>query len=306
MKKLSRSKISYWKLTFSPAMTKTKTNIITSLADLNDHIRSESFFFLNKPSEENYQSVLRWKKKYSRDFKVMLEQYKFLYQLDRKIRPCFYSSNEIKIGAYIEFGEDFNNKTEFLDEKLQSLKQCTCLNGKGATGTECALHNSAYCSTCNLGYHISSNATCSQNKCKCPNGIGATGTECGLHNSTYCSTCDLGYHITSNATCSQNKCNCLNGISATGKECLSHNSLTCVSCNSEYRVSNKKCLKKLQRIFYTRDNGRFVDYGSYGDIYDYVIDDVDGPQLKGKFKMPYVARLPGLTFNYDLKTFQII
>ena len=43
-----------------------------------------------------------------------------------------------------------------------------------------------------------------------------------------------------------------------------------------------------------------------GDIYDYVIDNVDGPQLKGKFKMPYAALRPGSTFNYDLKRLRIL
>ena len=54
-----------------------------------------------------------------------------------------------------------------------------------------------------------------------------------------------------------------------------------------------------QRLFYTKYTANI----GYGDIYDYVIDDVDGPKLNGKFKMPYKARLPGLTFNYDLKMF---
>ena len=41
-------------------------------------------------------------------------------------------------------------------------------------------------------------------------------------------------------------------------------------------------------------------------IYDYVIDDVDGPQLIEKYKLPYKAELPHLTFNYDLKKFLIL
>ena len=58
-----------------------------------------------------------------------------------------------------------------------------------------------------------------------------------------------------------------------------------------------------QRIFYTRDTG---SKDSYGDIYHYVIDDVDGPQLKGKFKMPYAAQLPGMTFNYDFSVVEVV
>ena len=55
-----------------------------------------------------------------------------------------------------------------------------------------------------------------------------------------------------------------------------------------------------QRMFYYRNTEMTSDYGH---IYDYVIDDVDGPQLKGKYKIPYKATLPGLAFNYDLKKF---
>ena len=58
-----------------------------------------------------------------------------------------------------------------------------------------------------------------------------------------------------------------------------------------------------QRMFYIRNT---ESYSSYGDIYDYVIDDVDGPQLKGKFRIPYATYLPGMTFNYDLKMFLIL
>ena len=58
-----------------------------------------------------------------------------------------------------------------------------------------------------------------------------------------------------------------------------------------------------QRLFYTKSAW---DENSYGYIYDYLIDDTDGPQLKEKIEMPYAARLPSLTFNYDLKMFQIL
>ena len=59
-----------------------------------------------------------------------------------------------------------------------------------------------------------------------------------------------------------------------------------------------------QRLFYTQQR-----IGLNKEIYSYVIDDVDGPQLKGKFQMPIPppwSNLPGLTFNYDLKKFRIL
>ena len=57
-----------------------------------------------------------------------------------------------------------------------------------------------------------------------------------------------------------------------------------------------------QMIFYLRSNESSKNHGV---IYNYVIDEVHGPKFSGKFKVPYTATLPGLTFNYDLKLFLI-
>ena len=77
----------------------------------------------------------------------------------------------------------------------------------------------------------------------------------------------------------------------------------CESCEQHIRSAADAEPAISQRMFYYRITEMTSDYGH---IYDYVIDDVDGPQFKGKFKMPYAAKMPGLTFNYDLKMFLIL
>ena len=76
---------------------------------------------------------------------------------------------------------------------------------------------------------------------------------------------------------------------------------TTTTTDSPVNLTTKMSISQL--MFYTRYTGSKT---SYGDIYKYMIDDVDGPQLEGKFKMPYPAKLPSLTFNYDLKMLRIL
>ena len=60
---------------------------------------------------------------------------------------------------------------------------------------------------------------------------------------------------------------------------------------------------KTQRLMYTVGQTNSYEYGT---VYDYVIDDVQGPVKIGAYQMPYTASQPSLVYNYALSVLEII
>ena len=90
---------------------------------------------------------------------------------------------------------------------------CTCPSGtatvgSGSDGTLCEIDTNVDCSSCNVGFHLTSIATlgfqtCVENVCTCPFGnatvgTGSGGTLCESHNTIDCSSCNFGYHLEAN------------------------------------------------------------------------------------------------------------
>merc|ERR1740117_2622344 len=92
--------------------------------------------------------------------------------------------------------------------------QCSCLNGVGATGTECPTHDAWMCAsctndlepspdglcfTCADGYWLDSYNECrsEEDKCLCAYGVGKPLSECpsALPGESYCSSCDDGWQL---------------------------------------------------------------------------------------------------------------
>jgi len=60
---------------------------------------------------------------------------------------------------------------------------------------------------------------------------------------------------------------------------------------------------KTQRLMYTVMMANSYEYGT---VYDYVIDDIQGPIKIGAYQMPYTASQPSLVYNYALSVLEII
>ena len=59
-----------------------------------------------------------------------------------------------------------------------------------------------------------------------------------------------------------------------------------------------------QKLYYILFSKSAVEYRE--EIYEYVIDEVDGNVLTGKHKMPYSSKLPSIAFNVDLQVLEIV
>ena len=77
---------------------------------------------------------------------------------------------------------------------------CKCSNGTGATGTDCPMHNTAKCVSCNTGYYLNGDA-CEAYTCTCSNGSPATGSAC-TSDGAKCESCNDGYTKSPNFDCS--------------------------------------------------------------------------------------------------------
>ena len=138
-------------------------------------------------------------------------------------------------------------------------------------------------------------------KCECLDEVPKIADKgCSLIDQHNCKSCKKGYILLSE---NLNKLVCKSKPTAKSNQGTKITSTTTTKSPVSSTTGNLMTeILKSQRIFYTRK----IPASSYGDIYDYVIDDVHGPQLKGKYKMPYRAKLPSLTFNYDLKMLRIL
>ena len=68
---------------------------------------------------------------------------------------------------------------------------------------------------------------------------------------------------------------------ATGESSIEKTTIV-ITTSTNITTSKTTEIPTSQRMFYTRSTD---SSSSYGDIYDYVIDDLDGPQMKRKFKI---------------------
>ena len=132
----------------------------------------------------------------------------------------------LREGSIIECDDGYR-----LDNSQCTLKQCSCNNGVGASGTECLTHGDAKCTSCDDGYFLDNSLECTLKQCSCNNGVGANGTECLTHGDAKCTSCDDGYFL-DNSQCTPNQCSCDNGVGASGRECPTHGGAKCTSCDS--------------------------------------------------------------------------
>lgn len=68
-----------------------------------------------------------------------------------------------------------------MDNLQYTLKQYSCNNGVGASGTECPTHGDAKFTSCDSGYHVN-DGICEANVCVCPGGTPSTSTLQALGN----------------------------------------------------------------------------------------------------------------------------
>ena len=130
----------------------------------------------------------------------------------------------------------------------------------------------------------------------CSNGDGATGFSCNNPNDDICSACNAGYYL-STGSCLLNQCTCSSGDGATGSSCATHNEATCSSCDSGYVLtSNMFC--KVQYLMYTMKESQ--------TIYSYTLDVDQDPMKNGQFTIPFSTKFPGLVFNVQLNSLEVI
>jgi len=138
---------------------------------------------------------------------------------------------------------------------------CSCSNGDGAVGSDCALDGAEMCSNCwpgfKLGFankwvnHVRVNA-CFENTCSCTNGDGAMGTNCLVDESEKCANCDASFVLKEDAcecdigftlydSCVVNKCQCYDGVGAVGSACPVHESYKCTKCDASFVLKEDAC-----------------------------------------------------------------
>ena len=69
---------------------------------------------------------------------------------------------------------------------------CKCQNG--TPNPKCLLHDSEYCSHCNVGFHLE-NDNCVKNHCSCDNGDKAPEITCTVNDYQNCASCTAGYDL---------------------------------------------------------------------------------------------------------------
>ena len=120
-----------------------------------------------------------------------------------------------------------------------ALKECTCQNGTGATGTDCPDNGNAKCTNCSNGYYLKDDKECLQKVCKCDHGTKAVGTDCLTHDSKKCLDCKKGYTLNESDTC-------IVGEGTSEKECTySASDLPESVSETTHRSLDYKCSKSL-------------------------------------------------------------
>ena len=104
-----------------------------------------------------------------------------------------------------------------------TLKQCTCDNGNGASGTACPNHDDAKCASCTGDFYLD-------------------GTAC-----TAWDTCESSEYVTQvpsvtqDRLCATKVCTCVNGNGATGDDCDTNGVAKCASCTGEFYLDGTVC-----------------------------------------------------------------
>lgn len=119
--------------------------------------------------------------------------------------------------------------------------QCSCENGTGTTGLDCATNNEPDCSACNTGYKLSGN-TCVPNVCTCNNGTPKSNGNCSVDGKEECESCNTYYTIEGSG-CIPATCTCSNGSPSVGAAQFCDGGENCQSCSSGYKLdANNACV----------------------------------------------------------------
>merc|ERR1719230_163800 len=109
-----------------------------------------------------------------------------------------------------------------LEDKKCVYRECSCSNGKFASGKVCPSKGFEKCIECDAGFEIKDNIdgthTCVKKECTCNGGIAATGTDCEISGTEVCLSCNEGYTF-ENGVCTFRVCVCPNGTPTKGLEC---------------------------------------------------------------------------------------
>ena len=127
--------------------------------------------------------------------------------------------------------------------------QCTCTDGVGNTGPDCATDGDESCALCNTGYHYVNDPNtgtvgCIPNVCACAGGTPRSGENCTVHEAKQCVCTSAEYSVLdgNDITCETKQCTCPGGTSARGDNCPENGFEHCVSCNGNRKLSvNNRC-----------------------------------------------------------------
>ncbi|CAD7957661.1 unnamed protein product, partial [Amoebophrya sp. A120] len=76
------------------------------------------------------------------------------------------------------------------------LKKCTCSNGVAAEGTDCPMHNTEFCMSCDEpGGYVLENNKCHRRHCTCEHGKERWGLPCTIDGEHQCASCDAGFAL---------------------------------------------------------------------------------------------------------------
>ena len=143
---------------------------------------------------------------------------------------------------------------------------------------------------------------CVKNVCTCESGTGADGVNCYPDGVAKCVSCNIGYNLQS-GVCVENVCTCESGSEATGIDCLTDGLAKCVSCNSGYDLQFNTCVET-----FVPSTVQYLMYTLYKSqtIYSYTLDVDRKPLKNGQFVIPFSTDHPGITFNRELNSLEII
>ena len=135
--------------------------------------------------------------------------------------------------------------------------------------------------------------------CSCESGTGAKGLECLANGVAKCESCHAGYNLQSDA-CIENMCSCESGDGAVGLDCSTDGVAKCNSCDYGYDLQSDTCTKQVQYLMYTTKASQ--------TIYSYTLDVDQVPinQIDNTFTIPFSTSLPGLVFNYQSNSLEIV
>lgn len=219
-----------------------------------------------RPDGFNYVEIYVWKNAYTQNFRLILEEIKFILRVNLLVQPLYIDKNTDDIsddvGALIfELFDQYNSDIEYINGQNiynQRCKSSKCNHGFHKHEYCTPLENDENykyfhdCDTCVQGYHKDiKNKKCIINECFCDNGKPNTGPQCSSPGLQSCETCDKYYHKEQHqqhGQCKLNKCICKGGYSVNWRDCAVHGSHKCESCYQHYGLFLNFCIYQWKQI----------------------------------------------------------